>query len=288
VDGMGTPGEGLGRCSHALIRGVPESLASGEGAGAGLPALDLAKAQREHGVLGGKLRQRLGLQLLELPPEESLPLGPLLGDTAVIQGDTALITRPWSPARRPEVDGVRKALQDLGLRIVEMADENATLDGTDVLFTGREFFVGLSKWTNHRGAEIVADTFRDFAVSTVPVSSPCHLRSFCGMGGPRTVVAGSSDAAQKAVRAMAVLTDHPYASLTLPDDAAADCLFLRPGLPGVPPFLLHRGGGDLPNSQEALQKLSDVTLVPVSCSELEKAGAGLSSLCLVFSTRPHS
>lgn len=109
-------------------------------------------------------------------------MGPLLGDTAVIQGDTALITRPWSPARRPEVrtrvrecwrtglrgvgwrkvegrrldvwcwqkigsedvsvcsfskvDGVRKALQDLGLRIVEMGDENATLDGTDVLFTG--------------------------------------------------------------------------------------------------------------------------------------------------------
>lgn len=168
MDGMGTSGEGLGRCSHALIRGVPESLASREGAGACLPALDLAKAQREHGVLGGKLRQRLGLQLLELPPEESLPLGPLLGDTAVIQGDTALITRPWSPARRPEVtpgsagwgwaseasgknwagmsqprsfsrpkvDGVRKALQDLGLRIVEMGDENATLDGTDVLFTG--------------------------------------------------------------------------------------------------------------------------------------------------------
>ncbi|XP_029326760.1 N(G),N(G)-dimethylarginine dimethylaminohydrolase 2 isoform X2 [Mus caroli] len=203
---MGTPGEGLGRCSHALIRGVPESLASGEGAGAGLPALDLAKAQREHGVLGGKLRQRLGLQLLELPPEESLPLGPLLGDTAVIQGDTALITRPWSPARRPEVDGVRKALQDLGLRIVEMGDENATLDGTDVLFTGREFFVGLSKWTNHRGAEIVADTFRDFAVSTVPVSGSSHLRGLCGMGGPRTVVAGSSEAAQKAVRMMQLVT----------------------------------------------------------------------------------
>ncbi|XP_021115756.1 N(G),N(G)-dimethylarginine dimethylaminohydrolase 2 isoform X2 [Heterocephalus glaber] len=203
---MGTPGEGLGRCSHALIRGVPESLGSGEAAGAGLPALDLAKARREHGVLGGKLRQRLGLQLLELLPEEALPRGPLLGDTAVVQGDTALIARPWSPARRPEVDGVRKALQDLGLRIVEMGDENATLDGTDVLFTGREFFVGLSKWTNHRGAEIVADTFRDFAVSTVPVSGPSHLRGLCGMGGPRTVVAGSSEAAQKAVRMTQLLT----------------------------------------------------------------------------------
>lgn len=52
------------------------------------------------------------------------------------------------------------------------------------------------------------------------------------------------------LQAMAALTDHPYASLTLSDDAAADCLFLRPGLPGATPFLLHRGGGDLPNSQE--------------------------------------
>ncbi|XP_051852178.1 N(G),N(G)-dimethylarginine dimethylaminohydrolase 2 [Antechinus flavipes] len=286
---MGTPGEGLGRFSHALIRGVPESLGKEEeGIAVGLPPLDLAKAQREHGVLGGKLRQRLGLQLLELPPEEQLPFGPLLGDTVVIHGDTALITRPWSPSRRPEVDGVRRALQDLGLRIVELKDENATLDGTDVLFTGHEFFVGLSKWTNHRGAEIVADTFRDFAVSTVPVLGPSHLRGLCGMGGPRTVLAGSSEAAQKALRAMAALTDHPYASLTLPDDAAADCLFLRPGLPEASPFLLHRGCGDLPNSQEVLQKLPDVTLVPVSCSELEKAGAGLSSLCLFLNTRPHS
>ena len=31
---------------------------------------------------------------------------------------------------------------------------------TTSLGSGREFFVGLSKWTNHRGAEIVADTFR--------------------------------------------------------------------------------------------------------------------------------
>lgn len=41
---------------------------------------------------------------------------------------------------------------------------------------------------------------QDFAVSTVPVSGASHLRGLCGMGGPRTVVAGSSDAAQKAVR----------------------------------------------------------------------------------------
>lgn len=34
----------------------------------------------------------------------------------------------------------------------------------------------------------------------MPVSGASHLRGLCGMGGPRTVVAGSSEAAQKAVR----------------------------------------------------------------------------------------
>ncbi|KAF7642170.1 hypothetical protein LDENG_00263210 [Lucifuga dentata] len=55
---------------------------------------------------------------------------------------------------------MRGALKDLGLNIVEVTDENATLDGGDVLFTGREFFVGLSKCTNQRGAEILADAFK--------------------------------------------------------------------------------------------------------------------------------
>ncbi|TNN44187.1 N(G),N(G)-dimethylarginine dimethylaminohydrolase 1 [Liparis tanakae] len=57
-------------------------------------------------------------------------------------------------------ESMKRALQDLNLNIVEMTDENATLDGGDVLFTGREFFVGLSKRTNQRGAEILADAFK--------------------------------------------------------------------------------------------------------------------------------
>ena len=52
----------------------------------------------------------------------------------------------------PKVDGVRKALQDLGLRIVEMGDENATLDGTDVLFTGEAGV--LARWGLAQGSRL--------------------------------------------------------------------------------------------------------------------------------------
>lgn len=56
-------------------------------------------------------------------------------------------------------------MSELNLTVVEMGSEEgntagATLEGSDVLFTGKEFFVGVSSHTNQRGAEVLADTFK--------------------------------------------------------------------------------------------------------------------------------
>lgn len=60
-----------------------------------------------------------------------------------------------------QVEAVRKVVSELNLTVVEMGDSGgATLEGCDVLFTGREFFVGISSHTNHRGAEVLANTFK--------------------------------------------------------------------------------------------------------------------------------
>jgi len=45
----------------------------------------------------------------------------------------------------------------------------ATLDGGDVFFTGREFFVGLSKTTNMSGAKAVASAFAEYPVTLLRV-----------------------------------------------------------------------------------------------------------------------
>lgn len=67
--------------------------------------------------------------------------------------------------RVSQVEAVRRVMSELNLTVVEMGAEQggsggATLEGSDVLFTGREFFVGISSHTNHSGAEVLADTFR--------------------------------------------------------------------------------------------------------------------------------
>ncbi|CAF1671323.1 unnamed protein product, partial [Didymodactylos carnosus] len=75
---------------------------------------------------------------------------------------TALICRPGLASRLKEVDIIRTTLRKEGLTIVDIKDQAATIDGGDVLFTGREFFVGLSKRTNLAGAKAVASTFPEY------------------------------------------------------------------------------------------------------------------------------
>ncbi|MGH0155948.1 UNVERIFIED_CONTAM: hypothetical protein FKN15_058928 [Acipenser sinensis] len=235
---------GYGKFTHAVVRGIPDSFGKSKVTGGEGEEVDLAKAQRQYGVYTGILRQKLGLQLIEIPADSTLPDSWSVEDTAVIQGDTALITQPWNKDRRREIEAVRKVLEELKLHVVEGADdENATLDGSDVLFTGREFFVGISSWTNHKGAELVADTFR----------------------------------------AMEQLTDHHYEILTVPDDAAANCVYVRVGSKSN--YLLHRSMEDYPESAAAFQKLTDYTLLPTSCSETSKLGGVLSSCSLLINRR---
>ncbi|XP_043431404.1 N(G),N(G)-dimethylarginine dimethylaminohydrolase 1 isoform X2 [Prionailurus bengalensis] len=135
----------FGRATHAVVRALPESLCQHALRRAKGDEVDFARAERQHQLYVGVLGSKLGLQVVKLPADESLPDCVFVEDVAVVCEETALITRPGAPSRRKEVDMMKEALEKLQLNLVEMKDENATLDGGDVLFTGREFFVGLSK-----------------------------------------------------------------------------------------------------------------------------------------------
>ncbi|KAI5100885.1 N(G),N(G)-dimethylarginine dimethylaminohydrolase 2 isoform X1, partial [Silurus meridionalis] len=270
-----------GRFTHAVVRGIPQSPSVGE------VEVEVAKLQRQYGVLVGTLRQKVGLQVLEIPADTHtnthLPESWRIEDMAIIQGNTALLTHPLNQERCQEVEAVRRVLTELNLTIVEIEDDGATLEGSDVLFTGREFFVGLSKHTNQRGAQILAETFQDFAVSTVPVSSGTRLKNICSMGGPETIIFSNSEGARKTLRVMEQLTDHHYDILSVAEDAAANCVYVRGA--GEADYLLHPTQDECPNSVSAFQKLQGYKLLPTSCSEASKLGGALSSFCLLINRK---
>ncbi|CAL1592713.1 unnamed protein product [Knipowitschia caucasica] len=269
-------------CTHVVVRGIPSSLAT-EALRMSPAEVDLQKARQEHAEYVEVMRSKLGLEVIELPSDEAMPDCVFVEDAAVVCGATALITRPGSESRRPETKAMKEALKKLGLTIVEMTDENATLDGGDVLFTGQEFFVGLSKRTNQKGAEILADAFKDYAVSTVAVEEGLHLKSFCSMGGPGLILIGSSDHAQKALKIMQQMSDHRYDKLTVPDDLAANCIYMN--LPDKGHVLLHSTADMFPESVKVLEKLKDYTLIPVSNLEKMKVDGALTCCSVLINKK---
>ena len=133
--------------SKAIVREIPDTLAD-QALRMNEPSspVDLERARLQHSHYVSRIRQ-LVPEVLVLPADNSQPDCVFVDDPAVVCNDVALICRMGHESRRGEAAVLKKALETFGLRTVEMT-QPARMDGGDVLFTGREYFVGLSSRTN--------------------------------------------------------------------------------------------------------------------------------------------
>uniref|UniRef100_A0A6G1SKM2 N(G),N(G)-dimethylarginine dimethylaminohydrolase 1 n=1 Tax=Aceria tosichella TaxID=561515 RepID=A0A6G1SKM2_9ACAR len=218
----------------------------------------------------------LNVDVIELCPDESLKYESVfVGDVAVTVNGLALLCRPRD--RLDEINEVKQIIKvELNLPIIEINDETALLNGGDVLWTGREIFVGLSNETNESGARAVAAAFPEFSVTPVkvPPKDNLRLKSYITMAGPDILCINRSQEAQSILRRMEREASYNYKLITVDDDKASNVLYLN----GT---LIHRN--DLPNSVSVLQDKIDYSRVPVKISELCKNNPyhGLDSLCLL-------
>lgn len=259
--------------THAVVCRIPLSFRTrGE--------IELEEAKRQHEAYVRLLRE-LGLDVIELPPDESLPECVFVEDTAVVCNGIALITWPGAPTRTKEVETIRAVLKkELGLPIVEIGDESAKLDGGDVLFTGREFFVGLSEWTNEAGARAVAAAFPDFPCTPVKVAESRHLKALVSMAGLDVICVGAGKTAQEVLKRIEREATFSYQTLTVPEDIAANVLYVN----GT---LIHRSVDEIPESCKVFAERVDFARRTLNMSELAKAGSGLTSCCLLFRHTRH-
>ena len=91
---------------------------------------------------------------------------------------TAIITRPGSDSRKPEIIAVEKVVTELGHPIARIS-EPATLDGGDVLKVGDTIYVGNGGRTNLEGIAQFTAIVEPLGatVVTVPISKVLHLKS---------------------------------------------------------------------------------------------------------------
>ncbi|XP_063977196.1 N(G),N(G)-dimethylarginine dimethylaminohydrolase 1 isoform X1 [Diachasmimorpha longicaudata] len=263
----------LHRYTHAVLCRIPNSIQTkGE--------VMLDEARDQHAELAQLLRD-FDIDFVEMPADEDSPDCAFVEDIAVVCNGVALIARPSDPSRIKEIETIRAVLKkELEIPLVEIADKNARLDGGDVLFTGREFFVGLSEFTNEAGARAVAAAFPEYPCVPIKVAEKKRLKGLVTMAGPDVMCVGAGKDSREALKRIEREATYTYQTLTVPEDSAANVIYLN----GT---LIHRHEDEIPASSKVFAEKVEFPTKSLRMSELAKFSLGLSSCCLLVRKPKH-
>jgi dimethylargininase len=161
----------------ALVRPPSPRLADGLVTHIERQPIDIVLAQKQWSTYVSTLRA-VGWQIHEVDARDDCPDSVFVEDTVVMIGDMAVIARPGSDSRKPEVEAVESTVRAMGCRI-ERIVAPGTLDGGDVLKVGTIIYVGLGGRTNAEGIAQLAAIAEPLGatVITVPVTKVLHLKS---------------------------------------------------------------------------------------------------------------
>lgn len=181
---------------------------------------DLGRMLEAHAAYVATLRST-GAEVVELPALEEYPDAVFVEDTMLCLPELAITMRPGAPTRMGEVAEMRPAIAAVyGDRIAEITAPG-TIEGGDILVTGREILVGLSARTNRLGVAQLTDIVREYGYALRLVETPAgvlHFKTDCGLLAPETILS---------TRRLAVSgCFEGYEVLLVPDgeEAASNCI----------------------------------------------------------------
>jgi dimethylargininase len=213
-----------------------------------------------------ELLGELGCEVRKIPPAPELPDAVFVEDTAIVLDEIAVITRPGAVSRRPETEAVAAALAPH--RTLASILAPGTLDGGDVLRTGRTLYVGMSGRSNAEGAAQLARLTEPYGYSVRPVAlTGClHLKSAVTEVGDGALLYNPAWINRRPFDGLNLIEVDPLE----PHGANA----LRVGMTVVHAAAWERTRGRL--------ERSGVCTVAIDASELAKAEAGVTCCSLLL------
>lgn len=237
--------------------------------------VNLEHAQEEHNNYIAALKD-IGLNVIPLNIKDSDPDSVFVEDTMVIRDNKVLITRPGTHNRRKEtittlynlLDYIEQEDKKLSLHIMTAPN---SLEGGDVLFTGSEFFVGISPRTNEGGFNYLQSVFTDYHCHKIYVEGTLHLKTIVSMVAENTICIGITPTCKKIKEQFLAITDK-YKFIEVPDEAAANVIAANGNL------IIRE---EYPESAKILRNINPNVLV-VSNIELEKVDGSLTCCSVLF------
>lgn len=167
------------------------------------------------------------------------------------------------------------------MKIVEVDTEKATVEGGDVLWTGREIFVGISTRTNLLGAQAVGKAFPEYPTIIVKVYPPAvHLKDYISMAGPEVMTVSKTDWAQKTFQEIRNSGAIGYKYITVDEDEAANVIYAN----GV---LMHLSNDLIPKGSAVYTNKIDYPRVAIHMVEPLKRSGRLSNCVLLVNRVRH-
>lgn len=274
----------------ALVRGLSSSFEQSLQMQPPEVPIDVALAERQHEEYISVLRSLLP-NVIEVAPDARYADCNFIEDCGLLLGSTCVLSHPGAPTRVGEVEAVAEALAGMPFARTFRITAPATLDGGDVLFTGRHLFVGQSKRTNAAALQQLQEYFHaggagapcSFRVHGVPVTAGLHLKSVMSILADGVIVIGV-DSPSRAIEDTIRSIDASYQFIRVPDISAANVLRVRQTM------VIQRG---FPSSETILRAAAEshgLDVVTLDMSELIKADGALTcgSLLSTVATTNHT
>lgn len=208
-----------------------------------------------------------GYEVIELAAAPELADSVFVEDVLLVLGRRAVVTRPGAETRRAEIEAIDTFLASRReLRPVHITAPG-TLDGGDVLVSGRTMYIGASSRTNAEGIRQLRDIARGegYRVIAVPVSHALHLKSVASALPGGEVVGDPT-------RVDAAVFDHFIAA---PEPEGASVLSLDNGS-----VLVSKAA---PRTAELIARLG-YRVIAIDISEFEKLEGGVTCLSARWGT----
>lgn len=247
----------------AIVRPVPDSYSLCVRTNA--EEIDVALAKKQHMKYCNAL-QNLGLKLVWVDGDNTLPDSCFVEDTAVILGEKAIICNMKVESRIKEVIAVAKTLEET--KETCYIRSPATIDGGDVLRIEKKILVGLSARTNLQATKQLEKFLEntDFNVVPVKVHDVLHLKSACTYLGENYVIVSKGHFDIENLR--------DYNKIIVPrgEEYAADCLAANGTI------LMAKG---YPKTKKLIEK-EGFSVKELDVSEFRKGEGALTCLSILY------
>ncbi len=252
---------------RALVRTPGDSFVRAVSSQRPRPDIDVDLARTQHREYCAALRAA-GVELIELPPDESQPDSCFVQDTAVVWNGVAVMARFGEASREGEQKSVEQTLRALASLRLFPTTAPATFEGGDVLVIGTRVVVGLSARTNRAGFYHLRDVLEleGATVEALSVPQGLHLLSGCTYLGQGVLLATDLYAGLSTFAALELIRVPPEEAYAANALGVSGSIILPGGFPRTASLLRDRG----------------FHVLPVPLTEFAKADGGATCLSLLF------